>query len=256
MQRGLFARGGLLVLVLTAAVVALGTVPAHADAGSEWDFVARINGLRTAHGLGQLSIDARLTTVARVWSASMAARNVLEHNQLLPYQVSGWTKLGENVGDGATVEQLEQAFEASPPHYEHLVDPRYTRIGVGVAFDGNGRMWVTQLFMRPRAPVVVRAPAPQSFAPAPGAALTAAASAPGPARADPASPPSVPVLVALVRGVSDFGGVQAVLRFITRTFPLTSPKGLVTPGRNTCDAVTNTNARGACRNRGRSQGCR
>ncbi|HZQ86620.1 MAG TPA: CAP domain-containing protein [Acidimicrobiales bacterium] len=233
MPRALFARGGLIALAGMTLVVSLFAMPARADAGSEWDFVARINALRAAHGLGELSIDPRLTTVARVWSASMAARNVLEHNQLLPYQVSGWTKLGENVGDGATVEQLEQAFEASPSHNEHLVDPRYTRIGVGVAFDGNGRMWVTQLFMRPRAPQVVRAPAPQSFAPVPGAALTAAASAPGPARADPASPPSVPVLVALVRDVSDFGELQAVLRFLTRTFPLTSPKGLVTPRRNT-----------------------
>lgn len=184
MRRGLFARGGLLVLVVPTVVVSLWAMPAHADAGSEWDFVTRINALRAAQGLGQLSLDPRLTTVAGVWSASMAQRNVLEHNQLLPYQVAGWTRLGENVGDGATVEQLERAFEASPPHYEHLVDPRYTRIGVGVAFDGKGRMWVTELFMRPRAPVVVRVSAPQSFAPVPGAALTAAASAPGPARAD------------------------------------------------------------------------
>ena len=192
MPRRSLLRGGLLAFACVAIAVPLLALPARADAGSEADFVARINGLRAAHGLGRLTVDAQLTNVARVWSASMGARTTLEHNPSLPNQVVGWQKLGENVGDGADVAQLEAAFEASPPHYEHLVDPRYTRVGVGVVVDGNGLMWVTQLFMRPFAPrpgrVVARvpsvaSPAPSSFAPVPGATLTAAASAPGPARA-------------------------------------------------------------------------
>ncbi|MBV8690915.1 MAG: CAP domain-containing protein [Actinobacteria bacterium] len=177
MPRRSLLRGGLLAFACVAIAVPLLALPARADAGSEADFVARINGLRAAHGLGRLTVDAQLTNVARVWSASMGARTTLEHNPSLPNQVVGWQKLGENVGDGADVAQLEAAFEASPPHYEHLVDPRYTRVGVGVVVDGNGLMWVTELFMRPYTPVS------RSFAPVPGATLTAAASAPGPARA-------------------------------------------------------------------------
>jgi hypothetical protein len=144
---------GVAVVAIVAACVgpvALAT-RASADADTEGQFVARINELRADLGLGSLSQDARLTAVARSWSNNMAGANRLYHDMALPRQVNGWVKLGENVGVGDTVDALSNAFEASPPHLEHLVDPAYTLVGVGVVQVGD-KLWVTEEFERPAAP--------------------------------------------------------------------------------------------------------
>jgi cysteine-rich secretory family protein len=135
----------------------------------------------------------------------IAQSNTLAHNGALPNQVSGWETLGENVGDGPSVDSLEQAFEASPHHYENMVDARFRTIGVGVVEDGNGLMWVTEDYEQPLA--VVAAPTPVAPDAIPGAASplvpvssappAAAAAAPEPARAEPPLPTS-----ADARGVS------------------------------------------------------
>jgi len=130
---------------------------AGADADTEWQFVARMNALRADLGIAPLAQDARLTAVARSWSATMAGANRLFHDMALPRRVSGWVKLGENVGVGVSVDALVDAFEASPPHLEHLVDPAYTLVGVGVVQAGD-QLWVTEQFERPAppAPAAVR----------------------------------------------------------------------------------------------------
>src|SRR3981081_2261734 len=82
----------------------------------EAQFVAKINALRVSKGLVALVPDGHLTDVARAWSAGMAQAGGISHNPNFPNQVSGWRKLGENVGVGPSVDWLEQAFEASPHH--------------------------------------------------------------------------------------------------------------------------------------------
>ena len=139
-----------LVAVALLAVGALWSPSAGAvpdPAAAEADFVARINQLRTSKGLGPLSVDVELTTLARQWASTMAGQGRIFHaSQLSAGVTADWQKLGENVGVGGEVGPLFQAFVDSPSHYANLVDPLYTRVGVGVVVAGD-RIFTTHRFM-------------------------------------------------------------------------------------------------------------
>ncbi|MGI8683743.1 MAG: CAP domain-containing protein [Acidimicrobiales bacterium] len=137
--------------MLAMAVVVSGLVlapPAQAAPADEQSFVTRLNDLRASKGLPRLSVDPRLTDVARVWSGSMAAVKVMSHNPLLAQQApSDWLKLGENVGFGPSVAGLHDALVASPTHYANMVDAKFNAVGIGVVASGS-TLWVTQVFMQ------------------------------------------------------------------------------------------------------------
>lgn len=139
-----------LLVSFVAVVVSVGLVgePAHADpVSAEEALVTMINGLRASDGLHPLTLDGRLSDVARAWSTQMAVSGAISHNANLPAEAPReWVRLGENVGVGTSVESLHEAFVASPTHYPHLVDPGFRQIGVGVVEVG-GELWVTQQFM-------------------------------------------------------------------------------------------------------------
>src|SRR5438067_902794 len=160
-------------MLLFPALSALSAAPAHADPGSEEaQFLALTNELRVSHGLNPLATNGQLLAIARDWSARMAAAGGISHNMNLPNQVSlAWNKLGENVGTGASVTSIQNAFIASPHHYVNLVDPAFNYVGIGVV-DTGGRIYVTVDFMQLGAPVasapspapVVRTPQPRPAA--------------------------------------------------------------------------------------------
>ena len=141
-------------------------------ASAEADFVARINGLRASKGLGGLSLDAELVREARSWAATMAGQGRIFHTSNLSNGITAdWLALGENVGVGADVAVLFQAFVDSPTHYANLVDPRYTTIGVGVVVSGD-RIFTAHRFMAVQAPAPPPPPPPP---PAPTVPPTTAA---------------------------------------------------------------------------------
>lgn len=147
----------LLVAVLLGAVVApaVTSTPAAAQAtdiaAAEAEFVDRINELRRGEGLGTLTVHGELVDVARRWAEEMAAADEISHNPNLADQVAAdWQKLGENVGVGATVAKLYDAFVGSPAHYRNLVDPEFTHIGVAVVVGRNGALFTTHQFMKLR----------------------------------------------------------------------------------------------------------
>src|SRR5207249_4006389 len=111
------------------------------------DLLGRVNGLRQSKGLAPLASDGQLNQVALNWSTSMANSSQLSHNPNLRSQApSGWTKLGENVGVGQSVDQLYRAFAASSGHYANMVDGAFTRTGVAVVIDESNQLWATQDF--------------------------------------------------------------------------------------------------------------
>ena len=174
----------LVVLGIVALVQPLaGRASASVDTTSvEQQFVAKINDLRASKGLGQLTVDAQLTSIARAWSANMAKAGAISHNPNLGTQVTeSWVKLGENVGTGADVSTLFQAFVNSPHHYANLVDPAFTHLGVGVVISADGTIWTSHEFMQLGA-APVAAPAPRVAKPA-AAPLPVHAAAPAPAAA-------------------------------------------------------------------------
>ncbi len=57
-----------------------------------------------------------------------------------------WTKAGENVGRGGTVDAVWDAFMASPSHAANVLDPAFTRIGVGVVRTPDGVLYTAHRF--------------------------------------------------------------------------------------------------------------
>jgi hypothetical protein len=175
-------------------------------------FVAAINQLRESKGLGDLIVDGNLGSIATNWAITMAGQDDIFHRSNLADGVTiDWTRLGENVGVGPTVNDLMNAFIASPHHYENLVDPRFNRIGVGTVRTPDGLLYTAHEFaavaggssVQPAsnpapAPVVTSAPrttTPRATTPHVTAAPTTAAPVP-------TTTPTTAAPVEVVRSVS------------------------------------------------------
>lgn len=157
-RRDRIARRLLAVLAVVAVGGSLLTVApvgalTSAELTDEVDYVRRINEIRVANGLRPVVEDVQLSTKARNWSIHMANGNCglipLCHDPNLAAGVTAnWTKLGENVayankGDNAKV---MNTFVTSAMHRQNLLDPAFTRVGVGV-IHRNGLQHVTHKFM-------------------------------------------------------------------------------------------------------------
>lgn len=105
-----------------------------------------INGWRRDAGLKSLKISSSLTEIANVRAEEVAWSG--KHGHYRPngkyfssiFKESGYTTgvVGENLGWGyATPESVCQAWKESPTHYENIMKPEFTRIGVGVAPDAD-----------------------------------------------------------------------------------------------------------------------
>ncbi len=154
---------------------ALTALPAPADTVSEESaFVADINALRAGLGVPALEVHPNLVNKARGWAATMAAAGRIWHSTVSDGITADWAKLGENVGMGGSEASLHAAFVASPHHYENLIDPAFTYVGLGVVHAGN-IVFVSEVFMK------VAAAAPPAATPAPRQPAVTAPTAPSPA---------------------------------------------------------------------------
>jgi uncharacterized protein YkwD len=142
-------RGGLAVLAIALLAVALaGCMPDDART-----FLDRTNSLRKANGVPSLAEHDTLTQKAEAWAQHMAATGRLEHSTLSAGLGSlGWTALGENVGYSSptsnTLLTIHNMFVSSPDHRANLLNSGFTHMGVGVAKDSSGRVWVAEVFAR------------------------------------------------------------------------------------------------------------
>ncbi len=215
-MRRLLALLALLALTTIAFVGPLAPSSQADTVSEETAFVAKINNLRASKGLGSLTVESGLTSIARNWANEMAGAGTIWHNPSLKDLVtSTWSKLGENVGLGPNIDMLFQAFVNSPHHYDNLVDPAFTHVGVGVAWKGT-TMYTAHEFMTlkggsaPRPPVtaprVTVAPKPK---PAPKPVVVKPAAPPTttattlPAPPPPPPPPPRPVPSDRVRWMSE-----------------------------------------------------
>lgn len=187
------------VLIAFLGVVANPAQASPADpSADEAQFVALLNRTRARGGLPPLTVDGELTALARAWAQHQADDGHISHaNPISAGVTADWLKLGENVGTGGNVQVVMDAFIASPGHYANIMDPEFTKVGVGVVWVGNA-LYTTHRFMK-LAPVAAPDPTPQEAAPAPATpdpAPVAAAREAEPAPAAPATSaprPTVPV---------------------------------------------------------------
>ncbi len=158
---------GLLILVaLITSFATQPTAPAAATVDEEAQFVAALNQVRAGVGLPALTINSELVALSRGHAQVMADAGYIFHADPISAGFTGaWAKLGENVGVGANVPVLVDAFVASPGHYANIVDPAFTQIGVGVVWRDNA-MYTTHRFLQlPGAPPTTTAPPPATTAP-------------------------------------------------------------------------------------------
>ncbi len=129
------------------AMGATGDNPCYDFRPKERGFKRKINNSRNNAGLGGLKLDPELSKAARKHTYEMVNKQILEHttSTQLRNRVTNWSLLGENVGVGATVDSLHNAFMNSPAHRANIMLSGFRNVGVGTASKG-GRLWVTVIF--------------------------------------------------------------------------------------------------------------
>lgn len=130
------------------AVSALSTVSAVSkvsivEPSIESQLLSLTDSARAGAGLAPLHSSSTLVSIARTWSAHMAATGQLGHNPGVAGTVSGWASLGENVAKAYSASQAQSLFMGSPDHRANILDAHFNRVGIGVTRAADGSLWVT-----------------------------------------------------------------------------------------------------------------
>lgn len=137
--------------------------PAALAGPGEGDMLAKINASRASAGLPALASHGSLVAHARSHSIAMADSDSIWHssNATLKSLVSGWERIGENVGRGPNVSVLHTAFMNSSGHRANIMGD-FTHAGVGTYVTDAGMMYVTVVFVKlaGASPTTTTAPAP------------------------------------------------------------------------------------------------
>ncbi len=148
------------------------TLDREAEAArEEQDLVGAINTERTSRGLEPLSLDPVLCEAALAHCREMCDLNYFAHKSPTPGDETpvdrylgelhtdgekrpGTALVGENIFFASVTNEAygagyaHQRLMASPSHRENILEPRFTKIGVGLYRDSEGRFWVTEMFLR------------------------------------------------------------------------------------------------------------
>lgn len=128
-------------------------------AESENQIFRVVNQERGRHHFAGLSWNDELAAVARAYSERMARDGFFDHYDPegrtaidRAEKVRGWRFIGENLFVTESMPGLAsfalRGWLGSETHRTNLLDPQWTSTGVGVAEDGNGDIYITQLFTR------------------------------------------------------------------------------------------------------------
>jgi uncharacterized protein YkwD len=121
---------------------------------AEQRMLALLNGEREREGLAPLSVDPEIVEVARAHSFDMWQRSYFSHvnpdgedpfDRMREGGV-GFRAAGENLALAPTVEQAHRGLMNSPGHRRNILDPAFSRIGIGVVDGGIHGMMFTQNF--------------------------------------------------------------------------------------------------------------
>ena len=115
-----------------------------------------LNQDRAAHGLAALPLDRALSGLARLKSRDMNDLRYFAHTsptygsaaQMLQQFGYAYRGVGENIAHHANVEKAEAAFMSSAGHRANILGSQWAKAGIGVWADGNGFVYVTELFVR------------------------------------------------------------------------------------------------------------
>lgn len=115
-----------------------------------------VNAARRSERLAPLARDGQLEALAQAHAEAMRRARKTAHdagdgdlNQRLEQQ-GLQLEAGENVAHAGNAALAERALWASPSHRENLLFARFDSVGIGVAHDPDGTLWVCQVFARSR----------------------------------------------------------------------------------------------------------
>ena len=185
----------LVTLLMAVIMVALGAISYATE-----DLLALTNADRSTNGLAPLTIASDLQAYAQGWAEEMMRAGQVSHSPNLA-TVTNARFVGENVGQGRNLTDIESAFMASPAHRANILRPDFSEAGVGVVWDGVEHFYVTIIFRQaptaaaspPAAPKAKPAPAPRAPTSAPTTSHPRPTPVPPPAMSPPAEvPPPLP----------------------------------------------------------------
>lgn len=101
-------------------------------------------------------LDSELSRLARLKSCDMNQNHYFAHTSptlgsaadMLRANGYSFTSVGENIAHHATIAKAQAAFMSSAGHRTNILGSQWQKVGIGVCFDSNGYVYVTQLFVR------------------------------------------------------------------------------------------------------------
>lgn len=128
----------------------------YAPDAEEQAFLGLINAHRGASGAGPLSLQGQLGAAAKQHSRTMASQSAMVHTPNLQayllsfgYPAVSWA---ENIAAGyGTAQQVFTAWKGSAGHNVNMLNPTFTEIGIGRAYNAgstHGWYWTTELGRR------------------------------------------------------------------------------------------------------------
>jgi uncharacterized protein YkwD len=88
-----------------------------------------------------------LQAKAQAWADRLANENALYHSHLADGIGGCWRELGENVGYGGSIADIQGAYMSSAGHRANILNARFNYAAVGVAHRGD-RVFTVQVFMQ------------------------------------------------------------------------------------------------------------
>lgn len=114
------------------------------DEVAETRMLEMLNKERTERGLGALSMDGALRTVARLHSEDMLAKGYFSHyspegtspfDRMASFHIA-FTYAGENLALAPNVELAMQGLMNSPGHKANILSPDFRKVGIGIVDGG------------------------------------------------------------------------------------------------------------------------
>ncbi len=116
-----------------------------------------INNLRKGFGFSPLTRDAQLDAIAQAWDERLANENFFAHVAPDGEDLKGrlrkagyhYRTAGENLGLASGPLAAHFSIEHSPGHRKNLLEPAYSKLGVGVAKNAQGQTIVVEVLADP-----------------------------------------------------------------------------------------------------------
>ncbi len=112
-----------------------------------------LNEDRVAFGLDEVVLSGSLNLLAQAHADDMAENKYVSHSDLEGRKVSERkveygikTFVGENIARNFEISDAQSSLMRSAAHRVNILDPNWTEVGIGIAVDGSGALYLVQNF--------------------------------------------------------------------------------------------------------------